>query len=154
LVCFGLFDAFDQPSIPGHHVNLLYQEAPPPPKPRSSDFEPSKGSASLVSAGALLWPSEVRLRLPESWVSGSRLCAGIDAGFCSVRVAVWLGLIFSDFQLGCGFPVVLLRGLGWSDFSVATGRTTTGDFTAGDFSGDRSFAGASFFAVFRSESAD
>jgi len=101
-----------------------------------------------VSAGAFLWSSEVRLRLPESWVSGSRHRADIDAGFFSVRVAAWLVLVFSDFQLGCGFSVVLLRGLGWSDFSVATGRTTAGEFTTGDFSGDRSFAGVSFFRCF------
>ena len=101
-----------------------------------------------MSAGAFLWPSEVRLRLPESWVSGSRLRAGIDAGFFSVRVAVWLGVVFSVFLLGCGFSVVMLRGLGWSVFSVATGRTTAGDFTAGDFSGDRSFAEVFFFAAF------
>jgi len=37
--------------------------------------------------------------------------------------------------------------LGWSEFSVATGRTTAGVFTGGDFSGHQSFVGVFFSAA-------
>ena len=103
-------------------------------------LNPLRVSARLVSAGANLWPSEVHLRLPKSWVSGSRQRAVNNTGLFSDRASTLFCLGFSDLQLLCRLCVVVLRVLGWSEFSVATGRTTVGVFTVGEFSGHRSFA--------------
>jgi len=87
-----------------------------------------------------LWSSEVCLRLPESWVSGSRRRTVTSSGFFPGRGQCLSLPFFSDLLLVGGFWVVVLGGLGWSEFSVAAGFPTAGFLAADEFSGRRRLA--------------